>query len=151
MVTKKKAEQFGSGENEFENPPGYDALSELGRAEFECTGKMPETAAIPRSDFEREIEASQTAIVNAAIRHQQAYGVLPEAPAPYFQPNATAKQEADALLSGELATKEERAAVSLWQAKELLADIGHFETNRACVCIEEALAWLAKCEATNEP
>lgn len=132
---------------EFDSLDGrFQALSDLGKEEFLRTGVMPSTAAVGP----QEALASQTSIINAAIRHERAYGVQPEAPAPYFQPNVLSG-EADSNESSEHVAAEHVAADYLTRARRQLNDIGHFETNQAVACIDKALEWLATAEATDEP
>lgn len=62
---------------------------------------------------------------------------------------AIAEQEKPTTASED--TAEQHAAGYLNKAKQLLAGVGHFETNAACAKIDEALALLAACAASDEP
>jgi len=72
----------------FVQPPGYDALSELGKAEYERTGKMPTTATPQPLLSEAQHNALlQAQIEDLAREYGELFGKQPQAPAPLFAPN----------------------------------------------------------------
>lgn len=131
-MTKKKTEAEDRNYGTSDHP--------MTRAEYDALpkGGAEQSDVIPRSDLDREIEASQTSITNAAIRHQNTYGVQAEAPAPYFQPNVASESHVSIM-------------AHLDGARALLSRTGHFEHNECVKLIDQAIALCVKCEETEEP